>query len=197
MMVGGASNEFDLQGLPPKAGCEGRRPARRASNEFDLKRPSASGRPALAERWFSCRRRPASGAQVPSKTDFNQCADRRPARKHLARPISNRRTSPRPARRASNEFDRIGLRPASGLRWPGVFPSAEADGRRVAPHEADFNRRDRPPAGLRRPKGGFHAGEGRHPARKRLRRPISIGAQAHARRASASQGRFPIGAKRR
>ncbi len=54
------------------------------------------------------------------------------------------------------------------------------------------NRRVRPVAGLRRPKGGFHAGEGRHPARsaqpgrfqsvrrptpgaQRLTRPISIG----------------------
>jgi len=57
------------------------------------------------------------------------------------------------------------------------FASAEADAWRGAPGKADFNRREglRPMVGLRRPGKSFCVGEGRRPARQRLRRPISIG----------------------
>jgi hypothetical protein len=42
----------------------------------------------------------------------------------------------------------------------------------------------RPTVGLRRPKNTLRVGEGRRLARKRLRRPISIGAKAFGQRSA-------------
>jgi hypothetical protein len=79
----------------------------------------------------------------------------------------------------------FGQRPACADRK--TFPaSAKADAWRIAPGKADFNRREglRPTVGLRRPKNALCVGEGRRPARKRLRRPISIGAKAFGQRSA-------------
>jgi hypothetical protein len=194
---------------------EGRRPARKrlgrpisiggkaprqrsadASNEFDLKGPSADGRPAPTGRSHLRRRRPTPGAQ------------------RLGRPISigGKAPSQRSAD-ASNEFDLKGPsadgRPAptgrSHLRRRRPTPGAQA------PWKADFNRREglqpaagpmrrmnstfeglRPTVGLRRPGDPICVGEGRRPARKRLGRPISIGGKAPSQRSADASNEFDL-----
>jgi len=152
---------------------EGRRPARKrlrrpisigmkasgrrsacAPNEFGLQGPPADDRPAPTGRSHLRRRRPTPGAQ------------------RLGRPISIGATA-------------FGRRSACADREI-PFASAFADARRAAPWKADFNRRKslRPTTGLRRPGDPICVGEGRRPARKRLGRPISIGAKASGRRSA-------------
>jgi hypothetical protein len=68
----------------------------------------------------------------------------------------------------------------------GRFQSARrpsANGRLYASNEFDLEGL-RPTVGLRRPKNTLRVGEGRRPARKRLRRPISIGAKAFGQRSA-------------
>jgi hypothetical protein len=193
------ANEFDLEGLgqrhrpapteklprrrrptpgaqaPRKADFNRRegRPGGGAPNEFGLQGPSANGRPAPTEKYSPRRRRPTPGAQAPRKADFNR----------RERPF-------RPSGRlyAANEFDLEGL---SARR--SASPTEKYSSRRrrptpgaPAPQKADFNRREglRPTVGLRRPKNTLRVGEGRRPARKRLRRPISIGAKAFGQRSA-------------
>jgi hypothetical protein len=57
--------------------------------------------------------------------------------------------------------------------------SAKADAWRASASEGRFQSAQslRPTVGLRRPKNTLRVGEGRRPARKRLGRPISIGAK--------------------
>ncbi|GBD07784.1 hypothetical protein HRbin22_00010 [Candidatus Thermoflexus japonica] len=100
---------------PISIGGSGRRPAHgMASNEFDLDRPSADGRPAPAERLFASAKAEARSAGWcrMNSTSRGLAADGRPA----------------PAGR--------------------IFASAEADAGRGAPLEADFNRLERPMAGV-------------------------------------------------
>jgi hypothetical protein len=58
-----------------------------------------------------------------------------------------------------------------------------ANGRLYASNEFDLEGL-RPTVGLRRPKNTLRVGEGRRPARKRLGRPISIGAKAFGQRSA-------------
>jgi len=168
-----APNEFGLQG--PSA--DGRL---YASNEFDLEGPLANGRPAPTEKYSSRRRRPTLGAKAPRKADFNR-----------------RKASGQRSACASNEFDLEGLRPTVGLRRPTntlrvgegrrlarkrlrrpISIGAKASGQRSACASNEFDLEGlRPTVGLRRPKNTLRVGEGRRPARKRLGRPISIGAK--------------------
>jgi hypothetical protein len=115
---------------------------------------------------------------------------------------------------APNEFGLQGRRPTVGLRRPERHslrrrrPTLGAQ----APQKADFNRREglrptvgftrrmnstlkglRPTVGLRRPKNSaLRVGEGRRPARKRLRRPISIGAKAFGQRSACAPNEFGL-----
>jgi hypothetical protein len=129
------------------------------------------------------RRRPTPGASAPWKADFNR-----------------RRAFGRRSACVPNEF---GLRrpTADGRPAPtgkAFFASAEADAWRAAPEEADCNRRrafGRRSAcvpngfGLQGPSADgrpaptektLRVGGGRRPARQRLERPISIGAEPSA-----------------
>jgi hypothetical protein len=83
-------------GLRPRVGLD-------ASNEFDLKGPSADDRPAPTGRSHLRRQRPTPGAQAPWKADFNRREGLQPA--------------VGPMRRMNSTFE--GLRPTVGLRRPG------------------------------------------------------------------------------
>jgi hypothetical protein len=154
----------------------------------------------------SRRRRPTPGAQRPERPisigvkasgQRSACADR----KGILRVGEGQR----PARSARRGRFPIGVK-ASGQRSAcadrgASLASAEADARRAAPGEADFNRREslRPTVGLRRPK--------RHPSRRRRptpgaqrpERPISIGVKASGQRSACAdrKGILCVGGGRR
>jgi hypothetical protein len=159
------------QGLRPVS-----RPARRMNSAsrglwpvVGLRRP---GKAPFASAEADARR------AAPEEADFN--------RRQGLRPVS------RPARRM-NSASR-GLWPVVGLRRPGKAPfaSAEADARRAAPEEADFNRRQglRPVSRLRRPGKRSLRRQRPTPGAQRLKRPISIGFQGRRLARSAFEGRF-------
>jgi hypothetical protein len=196
---------------------EGRRPAWGAPNEFGLQGPVANGRPAPTEKYSPRRRRPTPGAQAPRKADFNRREGLRPT-VGLRRPKrhSLRRRRPTPGAQAPRKADfnrREGLRPTVGFTRR-MNSTLRAFGRRSAcadrkkrpprrrrptpgaqaPEKADFNRREglRPAVGLRRPTNTLRVGEGRRPARKRLGRPISIGAKAFGQRSACADRQIRV-----
>jgi hypothetical protein len=167
--------------------------------------------------------RPTVGLRRPKNT-LRVGEGRRLARKRLRRPISiGGKASGRRSACAPNEF---GLQGPSADGRPAPTEKYSSRRRRPtpgaqAPQKADFNRREglRPTVGFTRRmnstlrafgrrsacadrKGIPCVGEGRRLARKRLKRPISIGAKADARRGvrrmnSASRGLRPTVGLRR
>jgi hypothetical protein len=92
-----------------------------------------------------------------------------------------------------------------------LLASAKADARRVSAFEGRFQSARKPPAtsrparrmnsasgglrstvGLRRPKSTSRIGEGRRPARQRLRRPISIGTKASGHQSACAPNEFGL-----
>jgi len=179
----GGSNEFGLQ----RPSANGRL---YASNEFDLEGPSANGRPAPTEKYSPRRRRPTPGAQAPQKADFNRREGLRPMVGFMRRMNSTLRAFSQRSAYADRKI---------------LFASAQADARRASASEGRFQSAQslRPAVGLRRPKNTLRVGAGRRPARKRLRRPISIGVKPSAngrlvrRMNSASRGLRPTVGLRR
>jgi hypothetical protein len=132
--------------------------------------------------------RPAVGLRRPGGI-FCVGEGRRLARQRLGRPISIGaeafgRRSACADREVSFASAKADARRASA--WEGRFQSAQkpsASGR-PARRMNSASRGLRPAVGLRRPGGIFCVGEGRRPARQRLGRPISIGAEAFGRRSA-------------
>jgi hypothetical protein len=171
------------RGLRPTVGL------RRPKNTLRVGEGRRLARKRLRGRFQSARRPPAGGRHARRMNSASRGL--RPT-VGLRRPKNTLRVGEgrRPARSASEgRFQSAqSLRPTVGLRRPERHslrrrrptPGAQA------PQKADFNRREglRPAVGLRRPKNTLRVGEGRRLARKRLGRPISIGAKAFGQRSA-------------
>ena len=133
------------------------------SNEFDLKGLGPAVGLRRPGKHLLCRRRPTPGASAPGEADFQSAQ----------KPSAGGRPW------VSNEFDLKGLGPTVGLRRPIPLrrrrptPGAERLGRLISISAKAFGRgsacADR--------ESIFCVGGGRRLARKRLGRPISIGAK--------------------
>jgi hypothetical protein len=86
-----------------------------------------------------------------------------------------------------------GRRPARKRLGRPISIGAKADARRGVRRMNSASRGLWPTVGLRRPKNTLRVGEGRRLARKRLRRPISIGAKRPAWGAPNEFGQGPVG----
>jgi hypothetical protein len=194
-------NEFGLlrpsaDGRPApteKRSLRRRRPTLGASR---LKRPISIGEKAFSQRSACADRKTLSASAKADawrasalEADFNRRESLRPTL-GLRRPrnVACVGEGRRLARRAwKGRFQSAGKPSANGR----PAPTEERRSRRrrptpgaQAPEKADFNRREglQPTVGLRRPRNVACVGEGRRLARKRLERPISIGAKAFGQR---------------